>query len=82
MSCHLAQERFWFKSVLCYAKQGKEEFERQQKELLEKENIMKQSKMELEHHQVRLLGRNNNFKMWCSLHLRSNGQVKQERPFP
>uniref|UniRef100_A0A8C6ZHX1 Breast cancer anti-estrogen resistance protein 1 n=1 Tax=Nothoprocta perdicaria TaxID=30464 RepID=A0A8C6ZHX1_NOTPE len=32
--------------------QGKEEFERQQKELLEKENIMKQSKMELEHHQI------------------------------
>ncbi|NXP38312.1 CASL protein, partial [Leiothrix lutea] len=28
------------------------EFERQQKELLEKENIIKQSKMELEHHQI------------------------------
>lgn len=36
-------------------KQGKEEFERQQKELLEKENIIKQSKTELEHHQVRSL---------------------------
>uniref|UniRef100_A0ACB8FCK8 Enhancer of filamentation 1 n=1 Tax=Sphaerodactylus townsendi TaxID=933632 RepID=A0ACB8FCK8_9SAUR len=31
---------------------GKEEFERQQKELLEKENIIKQSKMQLEHHQL------------------------------
>ncbi|PKU40127.1 hypothetical protein llap_9567 [Limosa lapponica baueri] len=33
-------------------KNGKEEFERQQKELLEKENIIKQSKTELEHHQI------------------------------
>uniref|UniRef100_A0A667ICW0 Neural cell expressed, developmentally down-regulated 9 n=1 Tax=Lynx canadensis TaxID=61383 RepID=A0A667ICW0_LYNCA len=33
-------------------KGGKEEFERQQKELLEKENIIKQSKMQLEHHQL------------------------------
>lgn len=32
--------------------QGKEEFERQQKELLEKENIIKQNKTPLEHHQV------------------------------
>ncbi|XP_032503381.1 enhancer of filamentation 1 isoform X3 [Phocoena sinus] len=32
--------------------QGKEEFERQQKELLEKENIIKQNKMQLEHHQL------------------------------
>ncbi|XP_006864152.1 PREDICTED: enhancer of filamentation 1 isoform X2 [Chrysochloris asiatica] len=32
--------------------QGKEEFERQQKELLEKENIIKQNKMQLGHHQL------------------------------
>uniref|UniRef100_A0AAF6DM22 Neural cell expressed, developmentally down-regulated 9 n=2 Tax=Bos taurus TaxID=9913 RepID=A0AAF6DM22_BOVIN len=34
------------------SKGGKEEFERQQKELLEKENIIKQNKMQLEHHQL------------------------------
>ncbi|XP_043920787.1 enhancer of filamentation 1 [Protopterus annectens] len=33
--------------------QGKEEFEKQQKELLEKENITKQSKLELEQHQLK-----------------------------
>lgn len=38
--------------------QGKEEFERQQKELLEKENIIKQNKMQLEHHQVRSINSN------------------------
>ncbi|NWI08339.1 CASL protein, partial [Crypturellus soui] len=45
-------ERSWMDDYDYVHLQGKEEFERQQKELLEKENIMKQSKMELEHHQI------------------------------
>lgn len=36
--------------------QGKEEFEKTQKELLEKGNIIRQSKDQLEHQQVRALG--------------------------
>lgn len=67
---------------LCFAKQGKEEFERQQKELLEKENIIKQSKMELEHHQVCSLRCNNHTEMQHSLHIRNTDQIKQEGPFP
>lgn len=37
--------------------QGKEEFEKTQKELLEKGNIIRQSKDQLEHQQVTELGR-------------------------
>lgn len=37
--------------------QGKEEFEKTQKELLEKGNIIRQSKDQLEHQQVRALGK-------------------------
>ncbi|NXG80467.1 CASL protein, partial [Baryphthengus martii] len=45
-------EKSWMDDYDYVHLQGKEEFERQQKELLEKENIIKQSKMELEHHQI------------------------------
>ncbi|EHH52713.1 Enhancer of filamentation 1 [Macaca fascicularis] len=45
-------ERSWMDDYDYVHLQGKEEFERQQKELLEKENIMKQNKMQLEHHQL------------------------------
>ncbi|NXI58955.1 CASL protein, partial [Chloroceryle aenea] len=45
-------EKSWMDDYDYVHLQGKEEFERQQKELLEKENIIKQSKMELEHHQL------------------------------
>ncbi|XP_008829839.1 enhancer of filamentation 1 isoform X1 [Nannospalax galili] len=45
-------ERSWMDDYDYVHLQGKEEFERQQKELLEKENIIKQSKMQLEHHQL------------------------------
>ncbi|KAM9022318.1 enhancer of filamentation 1 isoform 1-T1 [Ara ararauna] len=47
-----SSEKSWMDDYDYVHLQGKEEFERQQKELLEKENIMKQSKMELEHHQI------------------------------
>lgn len=45
-------ERSWMDDYDYVHLQGKEEFERQQKALLEKENIMEQSKMQLEHHQL------------------------------
>lgn len=45
-------ERSWMDDYDYVHLQGKEEFERQQKELLEKENIVKQSKAQLEHHQL------------------------------
>ncbi|NXD35285.1 CASL protein, partial [Copsychus sechellarum] len=45
-------EKSWMDDYDYVHLQGKEEFERQQKELLEKENIIKQNKMELEHHQI------------------------------
>ncbi|XP_074127773.1 enhancer of filamentation 1 isoform X2 [Sminthopsis crassicaudata] len=45
-------ERSWMDDYDYVHLQGKEEFERQQKELLEKENIIKQNKMQLEHHQI------------------------------
>ncbi|XP_068022959.1 enhancer of filamentation 1 [Melanerpes formicivorus] len=45
-------EKSWMDDYDYVHLQGKEEFERQQKELLEKENIIKQSKLELEHHQI------------------------------
>ncbi|XP_036304569.1 enhancer of filamentation 1 isoform X4 [Pipistrellus kuhlii] len=45
-------ERSWMDDYDYVHLQGKEEFERQQKELLEKENIIKQNKMQLEHHQL------------------------------
>ncbi|NXW87718.1 CASL protein, partial [Alopecoenas beccarii] len=45
-------EKSWMDDYDYVHLQGKEEFERQQRELLEKENIIKQSKMELEHHQI------------------------------
>ncbi|KAM4835037.1 enhancer of filamentation 1 isoform 1-T1 [Thomomys bottae] len=45
-------ERSWMDDYDYVHLQGKEEFERQQKELLEKENIIKQSKMQLEHDQL------------------------------
>ncbi|NXU54748.1 CASL protein, partial [Turnix velox] len=47
-----SSEKSWMDDYDYVHLQGKEEFERQQKELLEKENIMKQNKMELEHHQI------------------------------
>ncbi|XP_010135815.1 PREDICTED: enhancer of filamentation 1-like, partial [Buceros rhinoceros silvestris] len=47
-----SSERSWMDDYDYVHLQGKEEFERQQKELLEKENIIKQSKTELEHHQI------------------------------
>uniref|UniRef100_A0A8C0HGB8 Enhancer of filamentation 1 n=1 Tax=Buteo japonicus TaxID=224669 RepID=A0A8C0HGB8_9AVES len=47
-----SSEKSWMDDYDYVHLQGKEEFERQQKELLEKENIIKQSKMELEHHQI------------------------------
>ncbi|NXH10718.1 CASL protein, partial [Bucco capensis] len=47
-----SSEKSWMDDYDYVHLQGKEEFERQQKELLEKENIIKQSKMELEHHQL------------------------------
>uniref|UniRef100_A0A8D0L8C8 Neural cell expressed, developmentally down-regulated 9 n=1 Tax=Sphenodon punctatus TaxID=8508 RepID=A0A8D0L8C8_SPHPU len=45
-------EKSWMDDYDYVHLQGKEEFERQQKELLEKENIIKQTKMQLEHHQI------------------------------
>ncbi|KAM7322859.1 enhancer of filamentation 1 [Alexandromys fortis] len=45
-------ERSWMDDYDYVHLQGKEEFERQQKELLEKENIIKQNKAQLEHHQL------------------------------
>ncbi|XP_008587314.1 PREDICTED: enhancer of filamentation 1 [Galeopterus variegatus] len=45
-------ERSWMDDYDYVHLQGKEEFERQQKELLEKENIIKQNEMQLEHHQL------------------------------
>ncbi|KAM4756082.1 LOW QUALITY PROTEIN: enhancer of filamentation 1-like [Cyanocitta cristata] len=45
-------EKSWMDDYDYVHLQGKEEFKRQQKELLKKENIFKQSKMELEHHQT------------------------------
>ncbi|NWW52283.1 CASL protein, partial [Pedionomus torquatus] len=47
-----SSEKSWMDDYDYVHLQGKEEFERQQKELLEKENIIKQSKTELEHHQI------------------------------
>ncbi|XP_054237930.1 enhancer of filamentation 1 [Indicator indicator] len=47
-----SSEKSWMDDYDYVHLQGKEEFERQQKELLEKENIIKQSKLELEHHQI------------------------------
>ncbi|NXL51991.1 CASL protein, partial [Podilymbus podiceps] len=47
-----SSEKSWMDDYDYVHLQGKEEFERQQRELLEKENIIKQSKMELEHHQI------------------------------
>ncbi|KAM5166232.1 enhancer of filamentation 1 isoform 2-T2 [Callospermophilus lateralis] len=47
-----SSERSWMDDYDYVHLQGKEEFERQQKELLEKENIIKQNKMQLEHHQL------------------------------
>ncbi|XP_053106037.1 enhancer of filamentation 1 isoform X2 [Hemicordylus capensis] len=45
-------EKSWMDDYDYVHLQGKEEFERQQKELLDKENIIKQNKMQLEHHQL------------------------------
>nr|XP_012806478.2 enhancer of filamentation 1 isoform X1 [Jaculus jaculus] len=45
-------ERSWMDDYDYVHLQGKEEFERQQKELLEKENIIKESRTPLEHHQL------------------------------
>ncbi|XP_030066894.1 enhancer of filamentation 1 [Microcaecilia unicolor] len=45
-------EKSWMDDYDYVHLQGKEEFERQQKELLEKENIIKQNKMQLEQHQL------------------------------
>ncbi|XP_020652784.3 enhancer of filamentation 1 [Pogona vitticeps] len=45
-------EKSWMDDYDYVHLQGKEEFEKQQKELLEKENIIKQNKMQLEHHQL------------------------------
>ncbi|XP_075388508.1 enhancer of filamentation 1 isoform X2 [Tenrec ecaudatus] len=45
-------EKSWMDDYDYVHLQGKEEFERQQKELLEKENIIKQNKAQLEHHQL------------------------------
>lgn len=42
-------------SPVSLCSQGKEDFERQQKELLDKENIIKQSQVQLGQEQVRLL---------------------------
>lgn len=52
--CNLSNgsEKSWMDDYDYVHLQGKEEFERQQKELLEKENIIKQNKMQLEHHQL------------------------------
>ncbi|KAM8788898.1 enhancer of filamentation 1 isoform 2-T2 [Rhynchonycteris naso] len=47
-----SSERSWMDDYDYVHLQGKEEFEKQQKELLEKENIIKQNKMQLEHHQL------------------------------
>lgn len=47
--------------------QGKEEFEKTQKELLEKGNIIRQSKDQLEHQQVRALGQGGG--CCCTQHL-------------
>ncbi|XP_019398823.1 PREDICTED: enhancer of filamentation 1 isoform X2 [Crocodylus porosus] len=47
-----SSEKSWMDDYDYVHLQGKEEFERQQKELLEKENIIKQNKMQLEHHQI------------------------------
>ncbi|NXN76073.1 CASL protein, partial [Himantopus himantopus] len=47
-----SSEKSWMDDYDYVHLQGKEEFERQQKELLEKENIIKQNKTELEHHQI------------------------------
>ncbi|XP_012589592.1 PREDICTED: enhancer of filamentation 1 isoform X2 [Condylura cristata] len=47
-----SSEKSWMDDYDYVHLQGKEEFERQQKELLEKENIIKQNKMQLEHHQL------------------------------
>lgn len=41
-------------SPTCLPPQGKDDFERQQKELLDKENIIKQSQVQLGQEQVRL----------------------------
>lgn len=43
-----------FSHLLVFPPQGKDDFERQQKELLEKENIIKQSQVQLGQEQVRL----------------------------
>lgn len=40
-------------TFLCLPLQGKDDFERQQKELLDKENIIKQSQVQLGQEQVR-----------------------------
>ncbi|XP_029446523.1 enhancer of filamentation 1 isoform X2 [Rhinatrema bivittatum] len=45
-------EKSWMDDYDYVHLQGKEEFERQQKQLLEKENIIKQNKMQLEQHQL------------------------------
>lgn len=47
--------------------QGKEEFEKTQKELLEKGNIIRQSKDQLEHQQVRAPGQADG--CFCAQHL-------------
>ena len=44
----------WLSPVLVSCLQGKEEFEKTQKELLEKGNIMRQGKGQLELQQVRI----------------------------
>lgn len=49
--CYISVNAF---SHLLVCPQGKEDFERQQKELLEKENIIKQSQVQLGQEQVRL----------------------------
>lgn len=51
--------------------QGKEEFEKTQKELLEKGNIIRQSKDQLEHQQVRALGQAGG--CCCTQHLGCTG---------
>ncbi|XP_043574971.1 enhancer of filamentation 1 [Chiloscyllium plagiosum] len=45
-------DKSWMEDYDYVHLQGKDEFERQQRELLEKENIVKQNKMQLEQHQL------------------------------
>uniref|UniRef100_A0A8C5S7P5 Neural cell expressed, developmentally down-regulated 9 n=1 Tax=Laticauda laticaudata TaxID=8630 RepID=A0A8C5S7P5_LATLA len=84
-------EKSWMDDYDYVHLQGKEEFERQQKELLEKENIVKQNKMQLEHHQLNQFQRleqeitkpvENDMSKWKSpqsLHPTKNLLATQER---